>query len=148
LYGLGAITANNGWVMSVTGALIVFSGLAVLSFVISQLHKVLNLWENRVYYYQKLNNNKRQTDKAESTQEKTPSQPVSPQDMDDNIVNYMPLLEELGESFQLSELYALSQKKGFVHPHLSITYLRQANILISQGDGIFIWKQQKVINNL
>ncbi len=148
MYGLGAITANNGWVMSVTGALIVFSGLAVLSFVISQLHKVLNLWENRVYYYQKLNNNKRQTDKAESTQEKTPSQPVSPQDMDDNIVNYMPLLEELGESFQLSELYVLSQKKGLGHPHLSITYLRQANILISQGDGVFTWNQQKVINNL
>ena len=46
MYGLEAINANNGWAISVVGVTIVFSGLVILSFVISQLHKVLALWEN------------------------------------------------------------------------------------------------------
>ena len=46
MYGLDAIAANNGWAISGVGISIVFSGLCVLSFVISQLHKVLNLWES------------------------------------------------------------------------------------------------------
>jgi len=41
LYGLQAIAAHNGWAMALAGALIVFSGLVILSFVISQLHKIL-----------------------------------------------------------------------------------------------------------
>ncbi|MBW1726140.1 MAG: OadG family protein [Deltaproteobacteria bacterium] len=39
MYGLQAIAAYNGWAMALAGALIVFSGLVILSFVISQLHK-------------------------------------------------------------------------------------------------------------
>ena len=47
LYGFDAISAHNGWAMALAGALIVLSGLAVLSFVISQLHKVVALLEKR-----------------------------------------------------------------------------------------------------
>ena len=47
MYGFDNITANNGWAMAVVGASIVFAGLVVLSFVISQIHKILELWEKR-----------------------------------------------------------------------------------------------------
>ena len=47
MYGIQAINAHNGWAMALAGALIVMSGLSVLSFIISQLHKVLALLENR-----------------------------------------------------------------------------------------------------
>jgi len=48
LYGLEAISAQNGWAMAVAGALIVISGLTVLSLVISQLHKIAAFLEKGV----------------------------------------------------------------------------------------------------
>jgi Na+-transporting methylmalonyl-CoA/oxaloacetate decarboxylase gamma subunit len=57
LFGFENITANNGWAMAVVGASIVFLGLVILSFVISQVHKILNLWEQRDEFF---NRNKKQ----------------------------------------------------------------------------------------
>jgi hypothetical protein len=42
LYGIEAIEAANGWAMAIAGALIVMAGLAILSLVISQLHKLVD----------------------------------------------------------------------------------------------------------
>ncbi|UCH23428.1 MAG: OadG family protein [Deltaproteobacteria bacterium] len=47
MYGFENIATHNGWAMAAAGAVIVLCGLAVLSFVISQLHKLLNFLENR-----------------------------------------------------------------------------------------------------
>lgn len=47
MFGLKAISAHNGWAMAVVGAAIVFSGLAVLAFVISQIHKLLGFWDKK-----------------------------------------------------------------------------------------------------
>ena len=47
MYGIQAINAHNGWSMAIAGALIVMSGLSILSLIISQLHKGLALMENR-----------------------------------------------------------------------------------------------------
>ncbi|MEJ2660187.1 MAG: OadG family protein [Desulfobacteraceae bacterium] len=47
MLGIDAITANNGWAMAITGACIVMCGLALLSFVISQLHKIIALTEGK-----------------------------------------------------------------------------------------------------
>ena len=47
MYGIQAINANNGWAMALAGAIIVMSGLSLLSFIISKLHKVLDVIENR-----------------------------------------------------------------------------------------------------
>ena len=47
MFGFDNITANNGWAMAAVGATIVFAGLVVLSFVISQIYKILELWEKR-----------------------------------------------------------------------------------------------------
>ena len=43
MYGFEAISHHNGWVSAATGACIVFAGLATLSFLISQLYKLVNL---------------------------------------------------------------------------------------------------------
>ena len=47
MFGIDNITSNNGWAMAVVGATTVFVGLIVLSFVISQIHKILDFWESR-----------------------------------------------------------------------------------------------------
>ena len=46
MYGIEAINHHNGWAMAAAGALIVMFGLSVLSFVISQLHKVVAIIES------------------------------------------------------------------------------------------------------
>jgi len=47
LYGLEAISANNGWAMAITGPLIVMSGLTILSIIISQLHKIVAMFDKK-----------------------------------------------------------------------------------------------------
>ncbi|WP_300459313.1 OadG family protein [Desulfobacula sp.] len=47
MYGLEAINAYNGWAMAITGPLIVISGLAILSIIISQLHKIIAIFDKK-----------------------------------------------------------------------------------------------------
>ena len=42
MYGLHAISANNGWAITFVGISIVFTGLVFLALMISQIHKILN----------------------------------------------------------------------------------------------------------
>ncbi len=141
MYGIGNITANNGWAMAAVGATIVFLGLVVFSFVISQIHKILELWEKRV------------ESKGLPDDELPPSEPPKlksplyevPQlpTVNDLISIYRPLAEQLKEPFELTQLYQISNKMDLAHPHLSIKQLWDANVLIAQGDGTFTWNKQK-----
>jgi hypothetical protein len=137
LYGLKAISVHNGWAMALAGALIVFSGLVVLSFVISQLHKVLMFFEKKsVGVQQDLEI------PAVEPPEDTPGfllpKPF-PADINEIVRLYNPLVEALGESFYLSDLYEILRKNDFPHPHITLTELRESKILIPGGDGVFTW---------
>jgi hypothetical protein len=149
LNGIENITANNGWAMAAVGATIVFAGLVVLSFVISQIHKILSFWEDR---QQKSENAVKPEDKpvakpaakpeVKSVEKaKEPAPQPNPLDAKKLADDYQPLVEELGESFNLTQLYELTKNKNLPHAHLSITYLREADILIPLGDGNFSWKK-------
>jgi hypothetical protein len=137
LYGLKAIAVHNGWAMALAGALIVFSGLVVLSFVISQLHKVLVFFEKK-------------SSDAQPLPEIPVVEPLEgkpafllpepfPADINDIVQLYNPLVKTLGESFYLSELYEILRKNDFPHPHITLTELRESKILIPGGDGVFTW---------
>lgn len=141
MYGFDNITANNGWAIAVIGASIVFTGLVVLSFVISQIHKILELWDKRGIRQE------RQKDasvpsaaqKIQGTVYKAQSLPS----VDDLISIYRPLVQQLKEPFELPQLFVISNKMDLAHPHLSIKQLWDADVLIAQGDGTFIWNKQK-----
>jgi len=141
VYGFDNITANNGWAMAVIGASIVFSGLVVLSFVISQIHKILELWEKRGI--------KVETPKEAPTTSSGPKvqDPASKvhylPSVNDLISIYRPLAGQLKEPFELTELFEISNKMDLAHPHLSIKQLWDAGVLIAQGDGSFIWNKQQ-----
>lgn len=47
VYGLEAIATHNGWAMAATGALIVFFGLVLLSTTISQLYRIIDLFDKK-----------------------------------------------------------------------------------------------------
>ena len=141
MFGFENITANNGWAMAVVGASIVFLGLVILSFVISQVHKILNLWEQRNEF---LNRYKKQ-DQIEEP--KTIMTPVPVQRHLPSVKEltsiYRPLVEQLKQPFELIQLFEISNKMDLPHPHLSIKYLQTAGVLVPQGDGMFTWDKQK-----
>jgi hypothetical protein len=138
LYGIEAISANNGWAMAVAGALIVFSGLVVLSFVISQIHRILLLWEKRHGLF---NNNRPRPQKSlNHTPEQLSVPHTLPPDIAEVAQYYSPLIKRLGSPFQLMDLYRLSRDNGFPHPHLTLKQLQLSRFLIPQGDGLFIWQ--------
>jgi len=128
MLGLQAITAHNGWAMAVTGTIIVMSGLSALALIISQLHKIIGLFENR---------------------KKAPVQIVRPA-VEINFLNdpeaaartLMPLTADLGERFHLVQLYRIFEKENLPHPHLTIRALRAAEYLQPLGEGLFCWKKE------
>jgi len=141
LFGFENITANNGWAMAVVGATTVFVGLVVLSFVISQIHKILKLWERKDEFF---NRHKKQ---AQIEEPKPTKAPVSRQRRLPTVKEltsiYRPLVEQLKQPFDLLQLFEISNKMDLAHPHLSIKYLQEAGVLVPQGDGTFTWDKQK-----
>jgi len=140
LYGFTAISTHNGWAMAIAGALIVFAGLVVLSSIISQLHKVLLFWEKKHPAF-KNNHKLPENDKPEG-QEDTPVSPLPkefPTDLDEIARLYQPLIDEIGETFYLSDLYEIARKNDFPHPHITFTAFRESEILVPCGDGVFSW---------
>jgi hypothetical protein len=132
LNGFAAISTYNGWVMAGTGAIIVFCGLAALSFAISLLPKLLSLIEKRTV-----------PSAAEEIPAAGPATPeYCPADIREAARLYEPLILELGEPFRLVDLYKLTRERDFPHPHLTISCLRQANFLVADGDGAFTWNPE------
>jgi hypothetical protein len=133
--GIDAITANNGWAMALTGACIVMTGLALLSFVISQLHKIIALTEGK--------------GKKQPTPEPAPEpQAIEVAAAEIDILDdlpaaariFSPLTRDLGEVFPITALYRIFEKENLPHPHITIMALRGAGYLIPAGEGKFSWK--------
>jgi hypothetical protein len=128
VFSFELISANNGWAMALAGALIVMTGLAILSFIISQLHWLIDAFE------------KKEAAPAEAAPEKIPEK--FPDSLDKVAALYEPLIKQLPESFGLEALFALTQKNNYPHPHLTIRSLREAGLLIARGEGQFSWKSK------
>ena len=129
MQGLAAITANNGWAMAVVGACIVMSGLAVLSFIISQLHKIVNLLvkKNKVIVVAP---EPEPTEKAVA-----PSDILS--DLEAAARIFKPMTSGLGENFTLLSLYQLLDAEKHPHPHITVRELRGAGYLVPAGKVLF-----------
>ena len=127
--------------MAAVGATIVFSGLVVLSFVISQIHKILKLWDEREKFIERF---KKAAPAADAEEADAPvySERHLPS-VDELIRVYGPLAEKLQSPFKLSELFEIAKQADMPHPHLSIQRLQEANILVAEGDGTFTWNKLK-----
>ncbi len=118
--------------MAIVGSLIVFSGLVVLSFVISKLHTIAGFLEK-----------KKPPSKIQDDQEKDLKDiDLSgewPSDIREQAKLYQPIIDNLGPSFELQELYLIAEEYGVPHPHLTITEFRYAGFLVSLDEGFFSW---------
>ena len=128
--GLEAISHYNGWAQAFAGALIVMTGLGILSFVISQLHKIIG-------FIDKLGKKPPVSTDADTFD--TPLPDLKQTDCDGLGVLCRPFVEKMGARFELNELYASFRKCDLPHPHLTIKALRESGKLIPLGDGFFSW---------
>lgn len=132
MYGLEAISANNGWAMAITGPLIVMSGLTILATIISQLHKLVALFDRKP---------KPPPEPIVLGKDEVSVPDVFPSDIQETADIYQVLIDKLEQPFPLKELYQVAGQHNFPHPILTVSRLREAGILVSEGEGLFIWNR-------
>lgn len=130
MYGLEAISAYNGWAMVIIGPLIVMSGLTILSLIISQLHKVVAIFDKK---------DKQATKPAVTGKDEISVPKVLPIDISETAEIYQQLIDKLEQPFELSDLYRVAEENNFPHPVLTVSRFRDAGILTQAGEGVFIW---------
>lgn len=132
MYGLEAINAYNGWAMAITGPLIVMSGLTILSIIISQLHKLVALFDKKDI---------KPTDPAVKGKDEISVPRVLPTDISETAQIYQQLIYKLEQPFELRDLYRVAEENDFPHPVLTVSRFREAGILKDAGEGVFIWNR-------
>ena len=126
--------------MAIAGALIVFAGLVVLSTAISQIHRIMLFLENKFAGFRNNNKNKIQEDEEPEEQPELVLPSIFPTELDEIATLYQPLIEEIGDTFYLSDLYEIAKENNFPHPHITFSAFRDAKILIPHGEGVFSWE--------
>ena len=132
MYGLEAISAYNGWAMAITGPLIVMAGLTILSIIISQLHKVVAIFDKKA---------KQTTEPVVKSKDEISVPKILPNDILETAKIYQMLIDKLEQPFELRDLYQVAEQNNFPHPILTVSRLRDDGILIREGEGLFIWNR-------
>ncbi len=142
MYGLQAISANNGWAISVVGITIVFTGLVLLSLSIAQLHKILDMWENR-HKVAKLKDKLLRKNNKETIISFTEEQKESAR-------QFKILVRTLDDNFSLPRLLKLAEISGLGIPHSRLAGLLKTGIIKPDQKGLFTWDRNlfmKVISS-
>jgi len=135
--GLEAIAHHNGFSMAAVGITIVFTALVTLSIIISQLHKLLILWDNRKEVLKKLRGTL-----SDTGAEQAP--PVAPalHHIDEEARQFNILIRAMGEPFSLPELIRVAQSCGLSHPHSTASHLIESSLIIPDKEGFFLWNHE------
>lgn len=137
MFGLKAISIHNGWTMAALGISIVFTGLLLLSIAVSQLHKVLKLWDTRKKKYERI----KAFWKRNAQKGTIESDLKFARALNESSVQYKILIERLGEPFTIPKLIEFSENCGLGHPSDTIEKLLKAEIIIPDGGGYYILNQ-------
>jgi len=138
VYGLDAIAQNNGWAISVVGISIVFTGLVCLSIAINQIHKFLDLWENRKNFQLFSKDTSSQTD------EESEALPIAFDMGRKEVARQFKLLAgTLNQPFSLARLMSLAEVSGLNRPHDNLYRLLQAKIIVLDDNGYFSWDMDR-----
>jgi len=137
LNGLENISANDGWAIALMGVSIVFIGLILLSLCISQLHKIIDFWEN-IGKDKDIHRKKYITPPRESTAFQAPVL----DEESETIRQYKVLVDRLEQPFSLTDLLEFAERVGLYNPHSTINYLLEKKIIIPDKNGYFIWTRQ------
>lgn len=134
MYGLEAIEAHNGWAVAVVGVTIVFTGLVVLSAIISQLHKVLDFINNpRRFDFFKAAPAPRQEDRT--VQVWTAAQKAAG-------CQFKILADTLDKNFALPRLLNRAVISGIEQPYSTVSLLVRSGVVIHNQDGFYHWDDE------
>jgi len=144
LYGLEAINANNGWAISVVGITIVFSGLVCLSALISQLHKLVALYDNPG----KIKN--LFVSRSESAARAgTPKAHLDLTEVQKQVCRqYNLLAQTMDDVISLPKLLRMAELSGLKDPHANINLLLKSGILCADEQGYFRWDEDRFIRTI
>ncbi len=128
MYGLEAIRVGNGWEISIVGISIVFFGLTFLSIFIGQIHKLLDLWDNRseIQLFQKKRDKKADTRVINFTE----TQKIVAK-------QFMLLVKTMDTSFSLPRLLLLAEVSGIKNPHYNLSLLLSSGIIVPDNEGFY-----------
>ncbi len=135
MYGIQAINASNGWAISVVGISIVFTGLVLLSLVISQLHKAVALFDDpkRIKeWFSKSGDVKAPLPEPVLTMT-APQKEIAKQ--------FALLVRTMEDHFSLPRLLHLSKVSGIKNPHANLRVLLKSQIILPDGEGFFTWDE-------
>lgn len=135
LTGLEAIYAHNGFAISVIGITIVFAGLTFLAMFLSQLYKVLALWDDRKNIMKGMRTRK----SKQPAEEPLVYDHHLPYTMRESARNLKMLTEFMGEPFSLPRLLELAETRGLTRPHSTVLDLYNKKHIVSDGKGRYIW---------
>ncbi len=148
MYGVKAISAANGWLITVAGITIVFCGLLVLSFLISNMERAIRFIDKQK---EKIKQAKltsipelaRGIEKVKDQKKATITRAVwlSPEEVE--IYNYYRwITERLGEPFSLQRLLEQAEKRGIFRPYFHLDMFLRHGLLYDAGGekvGLFRW---------
>ncbi len=129
MYGLDAISANNGWAISVVGVSIVFTGLVLLSLSISRIHKLLDLWDNRSNI---------QLFKKNPPPSTEPLPPPFTEREKALARQFHLLIQTMDDHFSLQRLLRLAEISGLERPHSSLNRLIKTRIIMPDLHGLYL----------
>ena len=132
--GLEAIAFYNGWNISMTGVCIVFTALCTLSFIISQLHKGITIWEKRKEYIKKIG-------KLFSKPKKTiPHRKIrASENFNESARQFHVLTQSMKDPFSLPKLIMLAKQIDLGRPHSTVNDLLFAKLIVPDGKGLYYW---------
>ncbi|NWH05222.1 OadG family protein [Desulfobacter latus] len=141
LYGLEAINAHNGWAISVVGVTIVFTGLISLSALISQLHKLVALYDNPEKIKKLFASKSKSVAKAA-----TPKKHLVLTEPQKQICRqYNLLAQTMDDVISLPKLLRMAELSGLKDPHANISLLIKSGILCADEQGYFRWDEDRFI---
>ena len=135
LYGLKAINAHNGWAISVVGVTIVFSGLVILSALISQLHKLVALFDNPGKIKKMFAAKSESAAKTGSPEKKL----ILTEAQKHVCRQYNLLAQTMDNVISLPKLLRMAKLSGLENPHANIIILLKSGILCADEQGYFSW---------
>ncbi len=141
LYGLEAISAHNGWAISVVGVTIVFTGLVSLSVLIAQLHKLVALYDNPGRIKKLFDSKSKSAGKAG-----TPKKHLVLTEAQKQICRqYNLLVQTMDDVISLPKLLRMAELSGLKEPHANINFLVKSGILCADEQGYFRWDEERFI---
>ncbi len=140
--GFSAISAGNGWLISVLGISVVFFGLASLAFIISYFPRAISWWNDHShtprYVFPLIRSlfgqRRRKVQALIGTREIQ-----EPGEIDDAEEALRLLTAHMGEPFKLPRLIEMAEQRGLARVHSTINRLIVRGTMVGGADGLFRW---------